>query len=109
MEPVPAGTYFEATRLVNDETEVRTRAYEELANGDALGLRRERELMYRARRRYADFEQWLANQVDLDRSRKARFDAQPKEVRFQFESRAEREDGGLAFDQVYRVDLLRRA
>jgi SAM-dependent methyltransferase len=107
MEPVPAGNYHEATKLVNDETVVRTEAYEALYA--LAGARPEREIMYRARRGFADFEEWKADQIDRDARRKARFDARPDEVRTRFESSADREDGRLVFDQVFRVDLFRKA
>ncbi len=108
MEPVPAGNYHEATCLVNDETVVRTAAYRELARVSVLGLRPEREIMYRARRQFVDFDAWRADQIDRDPKRKALFDAQPQEVRRRFEANAEHIDGHLAFDQVFRVNLLRR-
>ena len=107
MEPVPAGNYQEATKLVNDETAVRGEAYNALH--DLAGAKPEREIMYRARRGFADFEEWKADQIDRDAKRKARFDARPDEVRSRFESRAHREDGRLVFDQVFRVDLFRKA
>ena len=109
MEPVPSGNYHEATRLVNDETIVRTDAYRSLDKLAEHGMQSQREIMYRARRTYANFENWRADQIDRDLKRKALFDAQPEEVRRRFESNADREpDGGLGFDQVFRVNLLRK-
>ena len=106
MEPVPSGNYHEATKLVNDETEVRTDAYVRLQ--ELSGVAAEREIMYRARRSFADFEEWKADQIDRDARRKARFDARPDEVRSRFVDSADRENGRLAFDQVFRVDLFRK-
>ncbi len=107
MEPVPSGNYHEATRLVNDETEVRTEAYARLL--ELPGVVEEREIMYRARRTLADFEEWKADQIDRDARRKARFDAQPDRVRASFVEAADHEDGRLAFDQVFRVNLVRKS
>ena len=111
MEPVPAGTYHEATRLVNDETVVRTQAYrallEMVANKDAH-MRSMMEVMYRARRQFADFEEWKADQIDRDEKRRAAFDAAPDLVRQTFEKYADKEDGRLVFDQVFRVNLLKK-
>lgn len=109
MEPVPSGNYHEATRLVNDETAVRTQAFRELERLSLQGVRPQREILYRARRTFADFEAWFADQVDRDPKRKARFDAQPDEVRRRFETNAERTGEGFAFDQVFRVNLLRKS
>jgi len=108
MEPVPSGRYHEATRLVNDETEVRTAAYRALSGLAERGFVAVAETMYRARRDFADFAEWKADQIDRDAKRQARFEAQPEEVRRRFESNAERENGRLAFDQLFRVNLLRK-
>jgi ubiquinone/menaquinone biosynthesis C-methylase UbiE len=108
MEPVPSGTYHEATRLVNDETIVRTAAYRALASLAEHGLAAVAEVMYRARHGFADFAEWKADQIDRDANRQTAFDAQPDEVRRRFESNADRENGRLAFDQVFRVNLLRK-
>jgi ubiquinone/menaquinone biosynthesis C-methylase UbiE len=108
MEPVPSGTYHEATRLVNDETIVRTEAYRALLRMADRGFVAVAEVMYRARRDFADFAEWREDQIDRDPGRQARFDTQPDEVRRRFESNADRENGRLAFDQVFRVNLLRK-
>ena len=106
MEPVPSGNYHDATCLVNDETEVRTQAYGDM---QALaGVREVEEIMYRGRRVFADFDEWKEDQIDRDVKRKAKFDAQPELVRERFLSNADRTDGKLGFDQVYRVNLLRK-
>ncbi|MDB5595001.1 MAG: 2-polyprenyl-3-methyl-5-hydroxy-6-metoxy,4-benzoquinol methylase [Hyphomicrobiales bacterium] len=106
MEPVPAGNYFEATKLVNDETAVRTQAYRDMAELDSVEPLL--ESLYRSQRSFADFEDWRSDQIDRDPKRKALFDAQPDEVRSRFESCAERQDGRLVFNQVFRVNLLRK-
>lgn len=107
MEPVPSGNYHEATKLVNDETIVRTEAYRALAK---LEMRDRKELMYRTRRVFANFEEWKADQIDRDARRKAKFDAQSQEIERRFVSSATREaDGSLGFDQVSRVNLQRKA
>ena len=108
MEPVPAGNYHEATRLVNDETEVRTQAYRAVLATIAKGGLSATETMYRARRQFADFEEWKADQIDRDEKRRAAFDADPERVRRTFEGHADHEDGCLAFDHVLRVNLLNK-
>ena len=106
MEPVPSGNYHEATKLVNDETVVRTEAYVELMK--LPDIINERELLYRARRTFSGFEEWKADQIDRDMKRKALFDARPEEVESRFLASAERTDGQLSFDQVFRVNLIRK-
>lgn len=109
MEPVPAGTYFEATRLVNDETVIRTQAYRALLATVGKGTVSAGEIIYRAHRQFADFEEWKADQIDRDPKRRANFDADPDRVRRTFEGLADHEDGRLAFDQVFRVNLLKKS
>ena len=106
MEPVPSGNYHDATCLVNDETHVRTQAYEALLA--MTGAHEEKEILYRAQRRFADFEEWRDDQIDRDPKRQAFFDKDPEKVRATFEGNAEHEDGQLVFDQVFRVNIWRK-
>jgi ubiquinone/menaquinone biosynthesis C-methylase UbiE len=108
MEPVPAGSYFEATRSVNDETAVRTAAYHAIGSAIAGGLLPLREERYRSRRRISSFDEWREDQITRDDKRRAAFAAQPEIVRAQFEKHAQQEDGFFVFDQVRRVNLLRK-
>jgi SAM-dependent methyltransferase len=109
MEPVPSGNYHDATRLVNDETAVRTQAYRDLLGLAGRTLTQDTEIMYRARREFSDFAEWQADQIDRDARRKALFDARPDEVKDAFLSNADLENGRLVFHQVFRVNLLSRA
>lgn len=109
MEPVAAGHYHEATKFVNDETVVRTDAWIALNASLGAGLSRVREILYRSRRVFESFDAWKEDQLDRDARRAAKFDADPEGVKRTFETLADKEDGKLAFDQVFRVDLLRKA
>lgn len=109
MEPVAAGHYHEATRLVNDESAVRARAYEALRRAAGASFEPVRELAYRVRRRFGRYEDWRDEQMARGEKRRARFAANGDEIRRRFESFALRDGGGFAFDQVFRVDLLRKA
>jgi ubiquinone/menaquinone biosynthesis C-methylase UbiE len=108
MEPVASGNYHEATRLVNDETIVRMEALRALHKLVGNGFEQAREIMYRSTRSFDNFDEWKADQIDRDEKRRAKFDADPQKVRSTFEGQARREDGKLVFDQVFRVDLLRK-
>ncbi|MDB5571321.1 MAG: 2-polyprenyl-3-methyl-5-hydroxy-6-metoxy,4-benzoquinol methylase [Hyphomicrobiales bacterium] len=108
MEPVAAGHYHEATRFVNDETIVRTQAWTALRELLGQGMERVQENLYRTRRAFASFDEWKEEQLDRDEKRRAKFDADPEGVKRTFETLADKEDGKLAFDQVFRVDLLRK-
>ncbi len=109
MEPVPAGNYFDATRLVNDETEVRTEAYRSVFRAEADRLVPADERLYRARRAFTSFEEWRDDQIERDAHRAEAFKVHGAEVRRLFDTEADREDGRWVFDQVSRVNLLRKA
>jgi SAM-dependent methyltransferase len=108
MEPVAAGHYHEATKFVNDETIVRREAWLALHGMIGDGFSRAREILYRSRRSFASYEEWKDDQLDRDARRAAKFEADPEGVKRTFVSLADKEDGRLAFDQVFRVDLLRK-
>jgi ubiquinone/menaquinone biosynthesis C-methylase UbiE len=108
MEPVPAGNYHEATKLVNDETVVRTEAYEAMLGAIGPQLEEVSETMYRSERSFADFDEWKADQIDRDEKRRAKFDAQPEVVRSTFIGNAVKDNGRLSFTQVFRINLLRK-
>ena len=108
MEPVASGHYHEATKVVNDETDVRREAYAAILELTGAGFSDAGESMYRQRRLFDNFEEWRDDQIDRDEKRRAKFDADPEGVRQRFEARAERENGKLAFDQVFRVNMLRK-
>ncbi len=109
MEPVPAGNYHHATVLVNDETDVRMKAYEAVEGLAGAGFTPLSETIYRSTRDFADFDEWKADQIDRDVKRKALFDARPDEVRGRFEGCADKSGGRLSFTQVFRVNLLHKA
>jgi ubiquinone/menaquinone biosynthesis C-methylase UbiE len=108
MEPVPAGNYQEAIRPVNDETVVRTDAYRAAQAVVGKTVLSVAEVMFRSRRQFANFEEWKADQIDVDEKRRVAFEADPDGVRQNFESHAEHENGRLAFNQVFRVNLLKK-
>ena len=108
MEPVPAGNYFEAVRLVNDETLVRTEAYRSVRALIKKGGVSDTETMYRVRRQFANFEEWKTDQILRDERRRMIFEADPARVQRTFEEHADHEDGHLAFDHVLRVNLLKK-
>jgi hypothetical protein len=108
MEPVPSGTYFDATKIVNDETPVRTAAFRAIAALEGKGFAAKSEVLYRGRRTFPSFDEWIAGQIEQDAERRARYEAQPDTARRLFETSAERGEGGFTFDQVSRVNLLHK-
>lgn len=108
MEPVASGHYHEATKAVNDETLVRREAYAAMLELLDKGFSEAKEMMYRQRRVFDTFEEWRDDQIDRDAKRKAKFDADPEGVRSRFVALADKDDGKLGFDQVFRVNFLRK-
>ncbi len=107
MEPVPAGTFFEATRLVNDETEIRGEAWRSLHR--VTGLKPEIERLYRARRGFSSIQEWRDGQIGHDPHRGVLFEQHKDEIDRRFHAAAEHEGGKLMFTTVSRVNVLRRS
>lgn len=106
MEPLAEGTYFEAMRLVDDESEVRAKAYEALQKAESFGLSQQREATYFVRRRFESFEAFRSSHARRSEKRRAVFDARGEEIRARFLEKAREEEGSFVFDQPSRVNLL---
>ena len=108
MEPVAAGDYFEATRFVNDESEVRNLAIgaiQTLARGpfDAV-----EEVTYHSQKAYENFEAYADEQSLRGEKRKKIFEDRGPEIKEKFVAAAQKEDGKLCFDQIFRINLLKK-
>ncbi len=108
MEPVAEGPYFEATRLINDEREVRNKARAAIAASGPHGLAQIKEVMFQALRTWDSFDEFAAEQAERGEKRRKVLAEHGEAMRTLFEDTARRENGRLAFDQVFRVNLLRR-
>ena len=108
MEPVAEGAYFEATRLVNDEREVRNKARATVGEAARHGLDAVTEVTFMALRTWENFEEFAAEQAERGAKRKQVLDERGDEMRQLFLDAARHEGGKLAFDQIFRVNLLRR-
>jgi ubiquinone/menaquinone biosynthesis C-methylase UbiE len=108
IEPLAEGSYFEALRLVKDETDVRAKAYEALSKGEALGLENETELRYDEPRRFKSYDIFRQRQSARGAARRAAFDARNDEIRANFLANARQEGGEFVLDQPTRVNLLRK-
>jgi ubiquinone/menaquinone biosynthesis C-methylase UbiE len=109
MEPVAQGRYFEATRQVNDEREVRVQAQAAVEGAAQGNFAKVTELTYAARREYDSFEEWADAQVRRGEKRRKLLEADPEGARRAFVEGARHEDGKLVFDQLSRVALLQKA
>jgi SAM-dependent methyltransferase len=106
-EPQAAGEFYAMVKLVEDEDRVRAAAQAALAQAAAAGLERERSLEY-------DVAGWLADVpalgrriVSVDPARAPRFHAHEAQLSEAFARLGTERDGGRAFTQPMRADLLR--
>lgn len=108
MEPVAEGPYFEATRLISDEREVRNLARAALTASAEQGFAPVREVIYQALSSWTNFEEFAAQQAERGERRRKILAERGAEMRALFEGAARREGDRLAFDQIFRVNLLCR-
>ena len=109
VEPVAQGPHFAVTRRIEDETQVRARAYEALgAAARGPDFEEARELTYLTEIRYQSFEAFRDHLIAVDESRRPAVEAREDELRAAFEANAERCDGAFVFAQPARLNLLRR-
>lgn len=106
-EPIAEGPFFATCRPVDDETEVRARAYQALQA--AGGLRMSREFRYLHNVQMRNFDAFRDRIISANSEREARFDAMAEELKALFEANATRTDEGWCFDQPMRVNLLEKA
>lgn len=109
VEPLPEGDYFALLRPLEDETEARREAFRALHAAGALGLRLVQEGCYDTR--IAE-PSWAATRAHFLAANPARAEALARvepELERLFASLGEpAPDGGRAFSQPMRLDLLRR-
>ena len=107
-EPVAEGTHFEAVRPIDDETAVRAQALVTLRSAERHGLVMEREVFYLHTVVHRDFETFRERIVSANAERERLFLDQDAAMRALFARLARPCDGGYAFDQPMRVNLLAR-
>ena len=108
MEPVAAGDYFEATRKVNDEREVREHAKAAITGAASKGFTPVTEVTYHARRTFESFEEFADEQSRRSEKRRKIIGADRDGIRESFVNAARKDGGKLWFDQIFRVNLLRK-
>ena len=109
VEPLPEGEYFALLQPVDDETEVRREAYRAMHAAGALGLRMAVEGRYASRIVEESWATLRARFLAVDPERAAALEAAGDEVERRFARSGEPIEGGRAFLQPMRVNLLRRA
>lgn len=108
-EPLPYGEFFEAVRPIDDETWVRGAALAAVKGAWVHGLEEATEFTYLHPMVMPDFESFRDKIISANEEREARFTALDEEMRARFTRLAKpAPDGGFAFDQPMRVNLLRK-
>jgi len=107
-EPVADGAFFDTIRMVDDETEVRARAYEALTAADQVGLRQLTERFFLSPMVIKDFEALRERVVGADSKRKSLVDSLEAELRKNLERLGVKTKDGFRFEQPTRVNLLQR-
>jgi ubiquinone/menaquinone biosynthesis C-methylase UbiE len=107
-EPLPEGSFFELTSLVEDELGVRRAAQDAIERADELGLRRVTTVEYVVVGRYSDVGAFQALVVSVDPERATIFAQRQPEITAAFERLGEPTDvpGERCFQQPIRVDVL---
>ena len=108
-EPLAEGDFFELTRLVEDEVEVRAAAQAALDRGGEAGLERVSTFEYDVRVCLADLAALRTRIVTVDPARARWFDAREDELAAAFSRLGEpgERPGERCFLQPMRADLLR--
>jgi SAM-dependent methyltransferase len=108
-EPLAQGDYFELTRLVEDEVEVRAAAQKALSRAGEAGLERASTLEYDVRLCFPDLAAVRARIVSVDPARAQWFEAREAELAAAFARLGDPTDqpGERCFLQPMRADVLR--
>jgi SAM-dependent methyltransferase len=105
-EPLAAGEFYAMVKLVEDEDHVRARAQAALDDAAAAGWERVTTLEYEIAGRLADVDELRRRIVSVDGARAARFDEHSEQLIAAFARLGDEADGGRAFTQPMRADLL---
>ena len=109
QEPLAEGSYFEMMQPIDDESEVRARAYEALKVAAAgPGFKEAEEMVYLAPFREESFEAFREAVIAIDPSRRQAVETAGKSLRRAFMAAGEQRDGAFWFEIPSRLNLLQR-
>ena len=107
VEPLPEGSFFEVLRLLDDETEIRNQAHACLRVAmDSGGWLHHVTHLWIRRQVYPDEQALIAFAVANDPSRRAVAEEARPQIVEQFHQSGMPVEGGYAFDQPIRCDVL---
>lgn len=108
-EPIAAGSGFELHAPIDDETSVRTAAYEAIKSAVSRGFTQVREIFYQTVYHYADFDAFKEEMIRIEPRRRDLFTALEGDLRMTFDRLGVAEESGMRFEQPMRVNLLKKA
>lgn len=108
-EPLAEGPHFELTQPIHDETEVRAHAYAVIQGAAGVGLDAGAEFSYVHPQTHKSFEAFRDRMVSINPGKEAQFDAMADQLRARYQRLGTHGEGGDAFPQPIRVNLLRKA
>ncbi|HJS31476.1 MAG TPA: class I SAM-dependent methyltransferase [Alphaproteobacteria bacterium] len=106
IEPLAEGVYFDLVRAVEDETEVRAAAYRALDAANRVGLRADREMVYAAPVKFADFAAFEARMKSVDPARAPIVDRLREDLARRFAAAGRSAADGVHFRQPTRANLF---
>ncbi len=107
-EPVAAGSGFEMHAPIDDETSVRSAAYETIRDAVAGGLIEVREISYHTTYSYENFEDFKDETIRIDPRRREPFEAIETDLIGLFDSLGVPDKKGMRFEQPMRVNVLEK-
>jgi len=107
-EPIASGRGFELHAPIDDETSVRSSAYEAIRNAAIHGLTQVQEIFYDTVYHYENFAAFKDEMIRIDPTRRAPFEAIEDDLRSVFERLGIVDEEGIRFDQPMRVNVLQK-
>lgn len=108
VEPLSEGSFFDALRLIEDETEVRQAAQDAIVRARRLGIVSEiRQIEYDRIETFADAEAFLERAVVIDPAREERAQAARGKLLARFEALSDHDKGGYVLHQPLRLHHLK--
>jgi len=107
-EPIASGRGFELNAPIDDETSVRSSAYDAIQNAATHGLKQVREIFYDTVYHYENFAAFKDKMIRIDPRRRAPFEAIEDDLRSAFERLGIADEEGIRFDQPMRVNVLQK-
>ena len=108
VEPLSEGSFFDALRLIEDETEVRQAAQDAIVRARRRGIVSEiRQIEYERIETFSDAEAFLERAVVIDPSREERAQAARGKLLARFEALSDHDKGGYVLHQPLRLHHLK--